>query len=227
MKKGEITVIIGFNWGDVMIKAVLFDLDGTLINSLDDLADSVNYALAELGYPTHETEKYKYFVGNGMKNLIKRATPEGADRQKVYELFMDRYHSHSLEKTAPYDDIITLLSALRDRGIKAAVVTNKAEANARAISAHFFGSSLLVFGQREGIPTKPDPTLTLIAMKELGVKPQECLFVGDSGMDMAVGVNSGAKPVGVTWGFRKREELLENGAKHLIDKPLELLELIK
>lgn len=210
-----------------MIKAVLFDLDGTLVNSLDDLADSVNFALAQMGYPTHETEKYKYFVGNGMKKLIKRATDDNADRQRVYEIFMERYRTHSLQKTAPYEDIHKLLSALADRGIKTAVVTNKAEKNAREISMHFFGGALSVYGQREGVPTKPDPTLTLIAIKELGVEPYECLFVGDSGMDMAVGVNSGAVPVGVTWGFRKREELLENGAKHIIDKPLELLELIK
>ena len=209
-----------------MIKAVLFDLDGTLINSLDDLADSVNFALNLQGYPTHETEKFKYFVGNGMRKLIERASPENSDIDKTLEIFMARYKEHSLDKTAPYKDIYELLEKLNQKGIATAVVTNKAEPNAKAISKHFFGDSLAVYGQREGVKTKPDPELTFIAMGDLGVKPEECLFVGDSGMDMAVGVNSGSVPVGVTWGFRTAEELKENGAKHLIHSPLELLELI-
>lgn len=215
-----------------MIKAVLFDLDGTLINSLDDLADGVNHTLREFGFPTHETEKYKYFIGDGMRKLIERALPEeyrNTDtHNKVLDAFLTYYKAHSLVKTAPYSDIDALLDALKEKGIASAVITNKAHAAAENITQHFFGDKIsLTYGQREGIPTKPDPTLTRLVMDELGVKSEECLFVGDSGMDMLVAVNSGAVPVGVTWGFRTKEELKENGAKHLIDTPLELLGLVK
>ncbi len=215
-----------------MIRAVLFDLDGTLINSLDDLADSVNHTLCEYGFPTHETEEYKYFIGNGMRNLIERTLPEEyrntETHEKVLADFMAYYKEHSLIKTAPYKDIPELLDALRQRGIASAIITNKADAAAQRIAKHFFGSKIdRVYGQREGIPTKPDPMLINMVLKDMGLKKEECLFVGDSGMDMLAGVNSGTTPVGVTWGFRTAEELKENGAQRLIDEPLELLNLVK
>ncbi len=231
MKKHKITAIIGVNWGEIMIKAVLFDLDGTLINSLDDLADAVNYSLSIQNLPTHETEKYKYFVGDGMRKLIERALPEdmrdSETIDKTLSVFLTYYKAHSLDKTAPYCGIPELLNALKCRGIITAVITNKADAVAKSIVKHFFGEGLSAYGQREGVPTKPDPTLTRIAMKDLGVEPSECLFVGDSGMDMAVAVNSGAVPVGVIWGFRTAEELRQNGAKYLIDTPAALLKLLE
>lgn len=215
-----------------MIKAILFDLDGTLINSLDDLADGVNHTLAEYGFPTHETEKYKIFVGDGMRKLIERALPEDyintETHDKVLADFMTYYKAHSLVKTAPYKDVEALLSELEKMGIKSAVITNKAHAAAVTITEHFFGGHITkIYGQRDGVPTKPNPEIIYSALGEMGLKKEECLFVGDSGMDMLAGVNSGITPVGVTWGFRKSDELLENGAKHLIDTPLELLELVK
>lgn len=215
-----------------MIKAILFDLDGTLINSLDDLADGVNHTLAQYGFPTHETEKYKIFVGDGMRKLIERALPEEyintETHDKVLADFMAYYKAHSLVKTAPYKDVYSLLDALEESGIKSAVITNKAHAAAVTITEHFFADRITkIYGQRDGIPTKPNPEIINLALAEMGLSAEECLFVGDSGMDMKAGVNSGITPVGVTWGFRKSDELLSNGAKHLIDSPLELLELVK
>ncbi len=215
-----------------MIKAVLFDLDGTLINSLDDLADGVNHTLSKYGFPTHETEKYKIFVGNGMRNLIERTIPEKYRNTETHDRvladFMAYYKEHSLCKTAPYEDIMALLEALRDKGIKSAIITNKAHAAAQRIAEYFFGDLISrTYGQREGIPTKPDPMLVNMVLAEMNLKREECIFVGDSGMDMLVGVNSGITPVGVTWGFRSAEELKQNGAEYLIDTPLELLEILK
>ncbi len=214
-----------------MIKAVLFDLDGTLVNSLEDLADACNYALECYGYPTHDLEKYKYFVGSGMQNLIHKILPEdkkGEEAHKqVYEKFYSHYSAHSADKTALYPDILPLLTELKNRGIKIAIVTNKADAAAKGVAEAFLGKDFCpVYGQRAGVPVKPAPDLALMAMKDLGVEPYECAFVGDSGADCATGVNSGSLPIGVLWGFRKAEELKANGAKHLVNKPLEILEII-
>lgn len=212
-----------------MVKAVLFDLDGTLINSIDDLADSVNHTLGALGYPTHETEKYKYFIGNGMRKLIERALgareTEVVDR--VLEKFMEYYREHSLDKTRPYDGVTELLDALTKKGIISVIVTNKAHAAAVKIGKHFFGDNIKVYGQREGVPTKPDPAIVNLVLDELRLHKSECIFVGDSGMDMAVGVNSGVTPVGVSWGFRTKDELWDNGASFIADTPAELLKIVE
>lgn len=212
-----------------MVKAVLFDLDGTLINSIDDLADSVNHTLGALGYPTHETEKYKYFIGNGMRKLIERAlgASETEVVDRVLEKFMAYYREHSLDKTRPYDGVKELLDALAKKGIISVIVTNKAHAAAVKIGKHFFGDNIKVYGQREGVPTKPDPAIVNLVLDELRLHKSECIFVGDSGMDMAVGVNSGVTPVGVSWGFRTKDELWDNGARYIADTPAELLRIVE
>ncbi len=229
LKKHKNTVIIFLFEVINMVKAVLFDLDGTLINSLDDLADSVNRTLAAFGYPTHETEKYRYFIGNGMRKLIERALGSTDSEQvsRVLEQFMGYYRLHSLDKTCPYEGISELLAALERRGIVSVIITNKAQAAAEKIAGHFFGDKIRVYGQREGVPTKPDPALVLLAMSELSLKAEECIFVGDSGMDMAVGINAGVAPIGVSWGFRTKAELLENGAKLIADTPRQLWEIVE
>ncbi len=215
-----------------MIKAVIFDLDGTLVNSLEDLAAAGNHTLGVFGFPTHETEKYKYFVGNGMPNLIYRILPEESRNKNTHKTllaeFLKYYKLHSNDKTYVYDGIKELIAELKNKNIKIAVVTNKAHGPATEVIAATLPDTFdLVFGQRPEIPTKPDPTLTLMAMEELGVTPKECVFIGDSGMDVKTGVNSGALPVGVLWGFRKADELLENGAKYLINEPSELIKIIE
>lgn len=215
-----------------MIKAVLFDLDGTLVNSLYDLADASNYALTVKGYPTHETEKYKYFVGNGMPNLMERILPsEERSAEKINELldiFLGYYKEHYLDKTVVYEGIIPLLKALKAQGIIVGVVSNKADGMTQLIIEKLLdGYFDIVQGKLEGFLPKPDPALTLLVMSKLGVKPDECIFVGDSGMDAALGVNCGAVPVGALWGFRTKEELIENGAEYTIDNPLTLLDILK
>ena len=213
-----------------MIKAVLFDLDGTLVNSLFDLGASTNYALKKMGFPTHETEKFKIFVGDGMAKLIERALPEDKrDRETIkttLSIFMEHYRAHYADKTVPYNGISELLDALK--GYKKAVISNKADEMVIPLTKKLLGDRFdIVCGKREGYPTKPDPTLTLEIIEKLGVAPDECIFVGDSGMDMAVAKNSGCVAVGVTWGFRERAELTENGADYIVSQALEILHILK
>ena len=213
-----------------MIKAVLFDLDGTLVNSLFDLGASTNYALEKMGFPTHETEKFKIFVGDGMAKLIERALPEnkrdGETINTTLQIFMEHYRAHYVDKTVSYDGILELLDRLT--GVKKAVISNKADEMVTPLTKKLLGDRFdIVCGKREGYPTKPDPTLTLEIIEKLGVKPKECIFVGDSGMDLAVAKNSGCVAVGVLWGFRGKEELLANGADYIVSHPCEILHILK
>ncbi|MBQ6826025.1 MAG: HAD family hydrolase [Clostridia bacterium] len=216
-----------------MIKAVLFDLDGTLVNSLADLAASCNFALTFFGFPTHEVEKYKYFVGDGMPKLIERVLPEASrdaeTKQKVLGKFLEHYKIHFADNSYAYSGIPILLESIKKLNLKTAVISNKAQKPAEEVVSKILGGSYfdIICGKREGYPAKPDPTLTLEIIKELGIKPSECLFIGDSGMDCAVAVNSGAIGVGVLWGFREKSELLENGAKYIVETPNEILDIIK
>lgn len=212
---------------------VLFDLDGTLIDSLTDLADASNYALGQFGYPRQErVEDFRYFVGDGVPKLMERILPPGeATEEHIQALrgaYVKRYLEHCCDKTKPYPGIVELLSALQDRGVKAAVVSNKPDDQTRRILAALFapGTFAAIAGNQPGYRVKPDPGLTRKVMGELGADPADCLFVGDSGVDMRTAENSGATGVGVLWGFRTKEELLENGAKHLIASPMELLALL-
>mgnify|MGYP003297296801 CR=1 FL=1 len=202
-----------------MYKAVIFDLDGTLVNSLKDLAVACNYSLEQHGFNTYPVEDYKYLVGDGMVKLIERAIPSDALNEEtfksVFKAFMDYYREHCLVHTYVYDGIENAINTLNDMGLKLAVVSNKADNMTNLIVKEYFGDVFtVVAGKREGIPVKPDPTLTLMIIDELGVKPHECIFVGDSGMDCLNAVNSGCYPLGVLWGFREKE-ILEEARKML------------
>lgn len=210
---------------------VIFDLDGTLINTLDDLADSANYMLQHYGYPQFPVDDYKYKVGNGIRKLVERSLPEehrtDSEIDEAFNIFMTYYSEHSLDKTKPYDGIEQLLHDLRQKGIKIGVVTNKAHSAAVKILDELLPDCFdCIYGQHEGVPTKPDPTSTLTVMSKLGTTPEHCIFAGDSSVDVQTACNSGAYAVGVLWGFRTKEELLENGAKTIIATPDELLALL-
>ena len=214
-----------------MIKAVIFDLDGTLVDSLQDLCDSTNFALQKFGFPTHEVQKYKYFVGDGIPKLIERVIPKESFNKEIHKkvlaAFMERYREHYLDKTAPYNGVKESLAALLAAKVKLAVVSNKADEMApRVVNKLFSGEFTSVTGKREDYPLKPNPALTLKVIEDLGVKPCECAFLGDSGMDMATAKNAGCVAVGVLWGFRTRDELLDNGADYIINNPSKIASFI-
>lgn len=211
---------------------IVFDLDGTLINSLDDLAISANHVLREKGYPEHELSAYRRFVGNGIAKLIERALPPN-DRSvenvaSVCNEFVAYYSLHKADCTAPYEGIVPMLRTLKERGLLLAVASNKFHTATVELVAHYFGEGFFdfVYGQRDGIPPKPDPTVVFDILKDAGVEKSETLYVGDSGVDMRTASNADVCSIGVTWGFRDRAELLETGACHIVDHPSEILKLI-
>ncbi|MBO7540682.1 MAG: HAD family hydrolase [Bacteroidales bacterium] len=213
-----------------MKKLVIFDLDGTLVNTIADLADSVNHALQTLGYPAQPYEKFPYFVGNGIYKLIERALPpESRDEQtirSVKAVFMDYYMLHNTDKSTVYEGVGELLRALADKGVALAVASNKVhEATVAMIARLFPGIGFAcVLGQRDGVPTKPNPAIVAEILKTASATPTETLYVGDSGVDMQTAHNAGITAVGVTWGLRPVEELRQNAADIIIDSPMELLE---
>lgn len=214
-------------------KAVIFDLDGTLVDSLDDLADSVNLMLEGYGFPTHDVEAYRYFVGNGSKKLMERTLPKdrAASAEFVEEAlakYKEIYKERLLEKTRPYKGVRELLTELKNRRIPLAVCTNKHNEAALTIVKILFEPNTFdeVLGDRIGHPKKPDPTAPLEIAAALGVKPEEVAYLGDTSVDMETAVRAGFLPVGVLWGFRPEKELVESGAEVLLKTPLDLLEKV-
>lgn len=212
---------------DIQYKAVIFDLDGTLVNSLDDLADSVNKVLSSYNLPTHDIESYKYRVGNGIRKLMERSLPE--DKQNLLDealiKFKAVYAEHNLDKTRPYDGIIELLQKLQAQNIKLGVCTNKHDEAAKDIIRILFSENIFdcIIGDKPGLKRKPDPGKVLAIADSWGIKPQEVVYLGDSGVDMQTAVNADMLAVGVLWGFRTADELNANGADILIDTPQKLL----
>ena len=216
-------------------RAVAFDLDGTLLNTLEDLANAANAALAAAGYAQHPVAAYRQFVGNGLHMLVKRALPSGeADRlgpdgfAELVRRTGDNYARDWAVTTRPYPHIPELLKVLRERGVPLAVVTNKPHEWTLRMLAHYFPDKpfLFVQGAMPDLPHKPDPAGALEAARRLGARPDETAFVGDSNVDMHTAANAGMGPVGAAWGFRGAEELLQSGAKHLLNNPLDLLGLV-
>lgn len=214
------------------IKAFIFDLDGTLLNTISDLRDSINLALDYYGYPHFSEDEVKLKVGNGMKRLLERCIPvEKVTNEHVEEVlgvFLGEYKIHQMDKTAPYPGIVDLLHQLNQRGIPCGVISNKQNPNTQSIVQHFFSDIAFTFvsGEVAGIDPKPDPTLTLRCIAAMNLDQDEILYVGDTKVDIATGHNAGLKTVGVTWGFRDRQELVENHADFLVDHPIELLKLL-
>ena len=211
-----------------MKKTVIFDLDGTLLNTLDDLADSTNYALSKFGYPTRTIDEVRQFVGNGVAKLIERAIPEGKNNpnfEKCLAIFKENYAQNMYNKTAPYNGIIEMLSNLKSKGIKIAVVSNKFDLAVKELCKKYFEGFIdFAAGENEaqGIKKKPAPDTVLSVLNEFNFAPEDAVYVGDSDVDIMTAKNSKMPCISVTWGFRDKKFLLENGATILINAPSEI-----
>lgn len=213
------------------ITTVIFDLDGTLLYTLADLADAVNFGLSQYGYPERELEEIRHFVGNGVRNLMERSIPGGLqnpDFENCLDAFIEYYAEHMQDKTRPYEGIPELLEALRGGGYKTAIVSNKLDRAVKALSDQYFGASIgLAAGEVEGVKRKPAPDCVFRILRELGSDAKQAIYVGDSDVDVFTAHNAGVPCVGVTWGFRSREVLAEAGADFLIDHPMELMDILR
>lgn len=210
-------------------KVIVFDLDGTLLNTLEDLADACNGMLMECGYPSHPVDAYKYFVGDGLRVLVDRITPEGLSKDDLdhcCNLFNDIYSRCWHNKTTQYEGIHEMLSKLQKNGMQLAVLSNKPHHFTTVCVDRFFPEHRfdVVFGQREGVNKKPDPAGALEIAELMNVRPAECIYVGDTAVDMQTGKAAGMFTVGVLWGFRDITELQENNADILVKRPMEIVE---
>lgn len=215
-----------------MIRLAVFDLDGTLCDTIEDLADAVNFALSTLGYPTHTPNEYKRMVGHGIPNLVFRALPEDKREdesvEKARALMLSFYKVHFIDKTHAYDGINDLLLKLKEDGIHIAVCTNKAHDMAVKVIDKLFPNTFdTVIGKSDDRPLKPDPYSVNEIMNLYGVSTDETVFIGDSGVDIKTAINSKTIPIGVLWGFREEKELKENGAEHIAQAPNDIYEIIK
>lgn len=210
--------------------AVLFDMDGTLLNTLADLTAAVNHTLRAYGYPAREMDEVRAFVGNGVRKLIERALPGGADdpnMEAALAAFKAYYTEHCDVHTRPYDGVLDTLAALHEAGLKLAIVSNKNDEAVRALSRTFFGSLVNVaVGGRDGVPRKPAPQMPLLALEALGAVPERTLFVGDSDVDMETAQNTGMDCMLVSWGFREAEALMRLAPRYLVSDPAEMPALI-
>ncbi len=205
----------------------IFDLDGTLLDTLNDLAVSTNYALRWASMPEHSINDVRCFVGNGVKVLMERAIPDGLENprfEETYTVFREHYLQHSLDTTRPYPKIIDTLAQLQSRGKKMAVVSNKFYAATRELCQHFFGDYIdVAIGEKEDIRKKPAPDTVYEALRQLGTGKENAVYIGDSDVDIKTAKNSGLPCISVLWGFRDKDFLLDNGATTFISSPIELL----
>ena len=213
-----------------MINTIIFDLDGTLLNTLEGLKNSTNFALKKFNSPEITLEQTRSFVGNGVQKLIERAIPNGEknpDFEKCLNTFKEHYSKTMYQKTVAYDGIEDMLTELKRKGVKTGVVSNKFDTAVKELCKNYFDGLIIVaIGESPNVRKKPAPDSVLKAMKILGAKPENTLYVGDSDVDIQTAKNSNLKSVGVTWGFRDRELLEKEGADFIINTPCELLELI-
>lgn len=214
-------------------KALLFDVDGTLLDSLQDLADSMNHTLSHYGFPTHATDRYKYFVGDGMENLVRRALPDSVrtDPAVVSESLQMMRHTYDRNwkvNTKPYPGIPELLDKLTDYQVPMAVLSNKPDYFIQKVITELLPSWQfeVVMGERPSVPRKPDPSSAIEIAQRLGIRPKSFLYLGDTATDMLTANAAGMFAVGALWGFREADELISSGAQELIRNPLEILRLL-
>lgn len=215
-----------------MIKACIFDLDGTLSNTIADIADSGNYALERNGFQTSPQEKYCYYCGNGVRTLIQRMLGDQTYTQEQYDKvladYLERYAAHNMDKTCAYDGVQELLDFCHQNGVACAVVSNKPMDGTRTVVEQLFGLDQFqeVYGHLPPLPVKPAPDAVFYVMEKLGVTAEECLYFGDTDVDMQTAKNADLTAVGALWGFRTYEELSENGADYLLEDPRDAIPLI-
>ncbi|PIE97972.1 MAG: phosphoglycolate phosphatase [Treponema sp.] len=215
------------------MKACIFDLDGTLTDTVETLAYFVNAELAKYDMPAIPSEKFKIFTGDGARNLIRRALAfhgrkDEAPEDKILQDYNAAYDANFLYKCKIYDGICELVNELKARGLKIAVVTNKPQGTAEKVVEHFFGAGTfeVVVGQREGFPIKPDPAGVFEVLEKLHLRKDECIYIGDTGTDMKTGKSAGLFTVGVLWGFRSKEEIEDAGADVIVSQPSEILRFV-
>ena len=214
-----------------MYQTVIFDLDGTLLDTIGDLAGAANWVCRQNGWPEHTEAEIMAMVGHGIPNLISPFSPEGFRTEEAVAntlpMFSAYYGAHNMERTCPYNGIPELLAKLKEAGFRLAVFSNKADAFSQVIVEHYFpGVFDVIRGKVEGLPVKPDPAGTRLLLEALGAEPQTTLFVGDSNVDIRTGHNAGMKACGVSWGFRPRVTLEEAGAEYLADTVAQLEQII-
>jgi phosphoglycolate phosphatase len=215
-----------------MPELIIFDLDGTLLDTIEDLAESVNHALKQYHFPTHPLESYRYFVGNGVNKLLERALPEGKRSSDFVSMlkveFIKHYFAHADKYTRPYPGVSELLASVQAKGIKLGIASNKVHEATVQLSKGFFPdiNFIAVIGQREGFAVKPNPAILEEIIEIAGIKKENTLYVGDSGVDVATANNAKVPFVGVLWGFRPRKELEEVGASRFVETVEELTDLI-
>lgn len=212
-------------------KGVIFDLDGTLVNSLEDISEAMNAVLISLNYPTHSYDVYQYFVGSGLRNLVSKALPEAHNNSNqidiCYDLMVAVYSKVCTNKTKPYDGIIELLDHLSSNNIKLGVFSNKSDDLTKKVTATIFPNYFeSVVGLTTELLKKPNPIKAIEMSETMGFKPEEILFVGDSDIDMKTATNANMPAVGVIWGYRSKEDLLSSGAKYILNHPSDLIAIL-
>lgn len=211
-------------------KAVIFDMDGTILNTLEDLKNATNYSLRQFGMPERSLEEVRMFVGNGIRKLVERAVPAGTSGEKiaqVFDVFLEYYEIHSADNTSPYPGILELVEKLKKSGIKTAVSTNKADVPAQELGREYFNGIFdLIVGQQDGLKVKPAPDSVNKILSILDIQKKDAIYIGDSDVDVQTAKNSGLDFIGVSWGFRGREFLEKNGAKNIVDNANEILNLV-
>jgi phosphoglycolate phosphatase len=217
----------------MVFEAVLFDLDGTLIDSLNDIGDAVNRVLANKGFPTHSMASYRKFVGDGSRILIERALPGKYRVKKIidacFKEYFEDYSSHYNVTSKVYSGIPDLLDTLKEKGLKLGILSNKPDAITKNCAKIFLSKwdFDVVLGQRDSVPRKPDPQGAFEAAERLSIPPSHFIYVGDTAIDMKTAVSAGMFPLGVLWGFRSRKELEKNGAIAVVDEPLDILNFLR
>ena len=212
------------------IKYIIFDMDGTLLDSLTDLQNTLNYCFRKVGFQERTYEEVRSFVGNGLKTLIERAVPAGTSMEKTEEIlamFKPHYMEHCTDFTAPYDGVKEMLKELKEAGYEMAIVSNKADEALKVLGKQFFGEYIdIAIGERAGMNKKPAPDLVYLAMEQLGAKAENTVYVGDSEVDYQTAINSGLKCISVLWGFRDKELLKEYGADCFAAIPEDVVKMI-